>query len=136
MFIIVLSYILYTLLILVHNVCHCNFNFFVIFVFTFDEKTFICCKLFSETNYSLVKKNLSPLFLTDNIKLDGIPSKIKWKIHAFFYIASKSLQILLMKSYMTQLGFRWVLSHWPYSGGGGKGPLFHFFHRNFYRQRS
>ena len=36
------------------------------------------------------------LFLMDSIKLDGVPSKIKWKIHGCFTC------ILLIKSYMIQ----------------------------------
>ena len=31
---------------------------------------------------------LTPLFLTKKTKLDGIPSKIKWKIHVFWCISS------------------------------------------------
>ena len=34
--------------------------------------------------WTLSKSPLTPLFLTDNIKLDGIPTKIKWKIQASF----------------------------------------------------
>ena len=33
---------------------------------------------------SLIKTSLSPLFLADNVKLDVIPNKIKWKIHTCF----------------------------------------------------
>ena len=44
---------------------------------------------FSEINYYLVKKP-SPLFLTGNIKLDGISSKTGWKIHACFDLCLSS----------------------------------------------
>ena len=37
----------------------------------------------------LGKKPFIPLFLTDNIKLDGIPTKIKWKIQACFTLYFK-----------------------------------------------
>ena len=30
-----------------------------------------------------------PLFLTDKIKMDGIPTKIKWKLHSFFTLYLK-----------------------------------------------
>ena len=34
------------------------------------------------------KQKPSPLFLTDNIKMDKIPTKIKWKIHTFLHFIS------------------------------------------------
>ena len=36
-----------------------------------------------------LSKTSNPLFLMDYIKLDGIPSKIKWKIHASFTLYLK-----------------------------------------------
>ena len=40
--------------------------------------------------FNLLRKISHPLFLMDNIKRDGIPSKIKWKIHASFTLYFKS----------------------------------------------
>ena len=49
------------------------------------------------------KKNPPPLFLTDNIKMDNIPTKIKWKIHALFKLYFKFiLKVLLRKICKTQ----------------------------------
>ena len=39
------------------------------------------------------------LFLTYNIKLDGIPSKIKCKIHACFIVYSSYKKLLVIKNY-------------------------------------
>ena len=38
-----------------------------------------------------------PLFLTDNITMDRMPTKIKWKVHTFFYIVCQVLKVLLIK---------------------------------------
>ena len=38
----------------------------------------------------------TPLLLTNKTKLDGIPSKIKWKIHVFWYLVFKVLKLLLI----------------------------------------
>ena len=56
----------------------------------------------------LSKKALTPLFLMDNIKLDGMPTKIKWKIQACFTLYFKftfNFKVLLWKviRYMYQL---------------------------------
>ena len=48
------------------------------------------------------------LFLTDKTKLDGAPSKIKWKIHVFWYIAFWVLKVLLMKEYKIQLVWQFL----------------------------
>ena len=45
----------------------------------------------------------TPLFLTKKTKLDGIPSKIKWKIHVFWYIVFRVLKLLLIKKYKIEL---------------------------------
>ena len=47
----------------------------------------------------------TPLFLTNKTKtkLDGIPSKIKWKIHVFWYIVFQGLNLLLIKKYKIEL---------------------------------
>ena len=42
-----------------------------------------------------------PLFLMDKTKLDGISSKIKLKIHVFWYIAFQVLKVFLIKEYKT-----------------------------------
>ena len=42
-------------------------------------------------------KNNHPLFLTDNIKIDRITTKIKWKIHAPFSFYVRSLRYFLWK---------------------------------------
>ena len=56
----------------------------------------------------LSKKNLLPLFLTDSIKLDGMPTNIKLKIQVYltlyFKISSSSV-----KSYKIQLWVRLFL---------------------------
>ena len=36
-------------------------------------------------------------------KLDGIPSKIRWKIHVFWYIVFQVLKLLLIKKYKIEL---------------------------------
>ena len=44
-----------------------------------------------------IKQNLpNPLFLTDNIKIDRIPTKLKWKTCPF-YIVFQVLKVLLIK---------------------------------------
>ena len=43
------------------------------------------------------------LFLTDKNKLDWTPTKIKWKIHVFWYIAFYVLNVLLIKEYKIKL---------------------------------
>ena len=45
--------------------------------------------------FCLLRKTSHPLFLMDNIKLDGIPSKIKWKLHASFTLYFKSYRCFL-----------------------------------------
>ena len=40
-----------------------------------------------------------PLFLMDKTKLDGIPSKIKLKIHVFWNIVFQILKVFLIKEY-------------------------------------
>ena len=47
----------------------------------------------------LSKKNPTLLFLTDNIKLDGIPSKIKMENTHLFYFVIQVLKVLLKSSY-------------------------------------
>ena len=44
-----------------------------------------------------------PLFLTDNIKLDGMPNKIKWKMQACFILYFKFWKSTSVKSYKIQL---------------------------------
>ena len=36
-------------------------------------------------------------------KLDGIPSKIMWKMHVFWYIVFQFLKLLLIKKYKIEL---------------------------------
>ena len=60
-------------------------------------------------NESLFCKKTPLLFLSGTIKLDGIKSKIKWKLKCLFYFVSQTLRTLLIKDYIIQLGFRWVL---------------------------
>ena len=43
---------------------------------------------------------LFPLFLMDKTKLDGIRSKIKSKMHVFWYIVFQVLKALLIKECM------------------------------------
>ena len=45
-------------------------------------------------------------FLTDKTKLDGTPSKIKWKTHVFWYIVFQVLKELLIKEYKIQLFYQ------------------------------
>ena len=42
-------------------------------------------------------KNNHPLFLTDNINIDRITTKIKWKIHALFSFYVRSLRYFVWK---------------------------------------
>ena len=44
-----------------------------------------------------IKSPPTPLFLTDNIKMDRIPTKIIWKIHAPFYFVFQVLKVHLSK---------------------------------------
>ena len=44
-----------------------------------------------------VKQPPIPLFLRDNIKVDGILTKIQWKLHPCFGIISQVLKVLLIK---------------------------------------
>ena len=53
--------------------------------------------------WSLSKSPLTPLFLTDNIKLDGLPTKIKWKIQASFTFYFKFWESVYVKGYKIQL---------------------------------
>ena len=46
---------------------------------------------------ALIKKNPTSLFLIDNIKLDGVPTKIKWKIHTLLYFKFKVPLIKIYK---------------------------------------
>ena len=46
---------------------------------------------------SVKKKPPTPLFLTDNIKMDRIPIKIKWKVHTFFTLYFKFWREFLWK---------------------------------------
>ena len=39
----------------------------------------------------LIKKNPTSLFLMDNIQLDGLPTKIKWKVHTVLCFKYKAL---------------------------------------------
>ena len=48
------------------------------------------------------------LFSTDKTKLDGIRSKIKWKIHVFWYIVFQVLKLLLIKKYKTKLVYQFL----------------------------
>ena len=45
--------------------------------------------------FCLLRKTSHPLLLIGNIKLDGIPSKIKWKLHASFTLYFKSYRYFL-----------------------------------------
>ena len=45
----------------------------------------------------------TPLLLTSKTKLDGIPSKIKWKMHVFWYIVFQVLKLLLIKKHQIEL---------------------------------
>ena len=65
-------------------------SFLLVFLFVFikffltrdhQQITFV-----KTSRFFLLSKTSHPLFLMDNIKLDGMPSKIKWKIHACFTI--------------------------------------------------
>ena len=40
----------------------------------------------------------NPLILMDNIKVDGIPTKIKWNIHPPVYIVFQVLKVILTKN--------------------------------------
>ena len=53
--------------------------------------------------WPLCKNPLTSLFWTDNIKLDGMPTKIKWKIQACFTLYSKFWEYTCVKSYKIQL---------------------------------
>ena len=48
---------------------------------------------------ALIKRKPTSLFFIDNIKLDGVPTKIKWKIHTFLYFKFK---VHLIKIYKIQ----------------------------------
>ena len=64
-----------------------------------QQITFIMLNRF----WSLSKKLFILLFLTNNIKLDGIPTKIKWKIWACFTLYFKFWEGTSVKSYNMQL---------------------------------
>ena len=51
------------------------------------------------------QKKPYPLFLTDNIKMDRIPTKIKWKIHALLFQVLKVFLIKLCKIQLPDLLF-------------------------------
>ena len=53
--------------------------------------------------WSLSKKSFIPLFLANNIKLDGKPTKIKLKIQACFTLYFKFWEGTSVKSYKMQL---------------------------------
>ena len=53
--------------------------------------------------WSLSKKPFTSLFLTDSIKLDGIPTKIKLKIQTCFMLYFKFWEGTSVKSYKMQL---------------------------------
>ena len=53
---------------------------------------------------SLSKLSPPPLpLLMNKAKLDGIPSKIKWKMHVFWYIVFQVLKLFLIKKYQIEL---------------------------------
>ena len=55
------------------------------------------------TKFWLSKSPFTLLYLTDNIKLDGIPTKIKWKIQACSILYLKFFEDTSVKSYKIQL---------------------------------
>ena len=53
--------------------------------------------------WSLNQKLFTPLLLTDSIKLDGMPTKIKAKIQSFFTLNFEFWESFSVKSYKMQL---------------------------------
>ena len=45
-------------------------------------------------------------FLMDKTKLDGITSKIKWKIHVFWYMIFHVLNVFFTEEYKIQLVYQ------------------------------
>ena len=82
-------------------------NFWAIFISGDHQVTFVTLNRF----YPLSKpprvvKHL--LFLTGKTKLDGTPTKIKWKVHVFWYIVFSVLKVLLIKEYKIQLVYQFL----------------------------
>ena len=73
-----------------------------------QQITFIMVNRF----WPLSKKPFTHLFVTDNIKLDGMPTKIKLKIQACFTLYFKFWEGTSVKSYKIQLPvFLFLVSH-------------------------
>ena len=49
-----------------------------------------------------------PLLLMENTKLDGIPSKITWKLHVLSCIVFQAFKVLLIKEYNIQLVYQFL----------------------------
>ena len=65
----------------------------------------VCCALTTDKAFSSLStlslrdfRVKKPLFLTENIKLNGLRTKIKWKIHTCFAVY-QFLKVLLIKNY-------------------------------------
>ena len=63
-----------------------------------QQITFIMLNRFCSLSKLPLPPTPTPLLLTNKTKLDGIPSKIKWKIHVFWYIVFQVLKLLLIKN--------------------------------------
>ena len=55
-----------------------------------------------------VKQKNPHLFLTDNIKMNRIPTKIKWKVHTFFPLYLKFWRYLLFVRHSHQIFYLFV----------------------------
>ena len=68
-----------------------------------QQITFIMLNRFCSLSKLPLPPTPTPLLLTNKTNLDGIPSKIKWKIHVFWYIVFQVLKLLLIKKYKIEL---------------------------------
>ena len=65
--------------------CFCLFLWSILYTRDHWQIIFVMLNRFCR-----LRKTSHSLFLMDNIQLDGIPSKIKWKLHASFTLYFKS----------------------------------------------
>ena len=72
------------------NVASFLLVFLIVFINCFVARDHRKITFVTLNRFCLLSKTYHLLFLMDNIKLDGIPSKTKWKIHTSFTLYFKS----------------------------------------------
>ena len=108
-------------------------NFWAIFTLGDHQITFVTLNRFCPLSKPpRVVNHL--LFLTDKAKLDGTPTKTKWKIHVSWYIIFYVLKVLLRKEYKIKLvcQFLYFLSFYITSEFTSADIIFNIYWKNIF----